>query len=91
VDSGRELPYVNRVMAERRAGELVKELQDAGKLDAGGRPPRNGKTTNGVLEVLKIADLGLTHQQSYRFQGQAILSERGVGRRVIEQDTETVT
>jgi hypothetical protein len=71
------LTYVIKAMAERRAGELVKELQEAGELAKPGQPKKEISHA-----AIFLADLGLSPTQSSRFQRQAILTESGVGRRL---------
>lgn len=43
-------------------------MQEAGEIDVGGRPSKNGKTGHTTLPVFKLEELGLSKMQSLRFQ-----------------------
>lgn len=51
-----------RIRAERRAGELLRDMKETGQRDAGGR----GKI--GSRDTTQLADLGITKDQSSKWQ-----------------------
>ncbi len=73
-------------MAERCAGKLVKEMQDSGRLctQKTGRP----SMSDSASDILTFEDVGITHQQSSRFQREAMLSDEDFDRLCNECNTE---
>ena len=61
-----------KAMAERRIGELVREMQADGTLEKRGG---DKKSNSQAASLIRIADLGIDHSQSSRFQRQAGLSQ----------------
>ena len=59
-----------RLRAERRAGELLREMAEKGEREAGGRPEKRSPAA-----TVKLADLGITKTQSSRWQKLATLDD----------------
>jgi hypothetical protein len=61
-----------RIRAERRVGQLLKEMEESGRRQGGGRP--NKKPSSGT-RVSTVADLGLTYDESSKWQKLAQVPE----------------
>jgi len=75
-----------RIRAERRAGELLAEMKQAGLLSVGGRPPKTTSETEGVSGKVTIIpkcattrttlkEAGITEKQSSEWQQLAAIPE----------------
>ncbi len=62
-----------KVRAERRCGEMLATSKSNGERDPGGRGPR--VESNGATQPPTLSDLGLTRDQSSRFQKLAAMPE----------------
>jgi N6-adenosine-specific RNA methylase IME4 len=59
-----------RIRAERRAGELLRDMAENGEREVGGRPEKRLHA-----ETVKLADLGVSKTQSHRWQQLAALDD----------------
>jgi hypothetical protein len=57
--------------AERRAGEMLQESE----LHKGGRPKKTADNVSVVSEPIKLAEVGISHKQSERWQAIASIPE----------------
>lgn len=60
-----------RLRAERRAGELLREMKERGERDPGGRGPRKVESSRAT----QLPDLGITRDQSRKWQKIAAVPE----------------
>lgn len=62
-----------RMRAERRLGQMLTELKQAGELDKGGRPP--DKPVEEARPVIKLSDIGVSKDLSSRSQRSSGIAE----------------
>src|SRR5262245_40013225 len=71
-----------QLRAERRAGELLREMMDRGERDSG-KGNRN-PALKSQAATPKLSDLGVTKSQSSRWQRLSMLSDEGFEQKVAE-------
>jgi len=74
-----------RLRAERRAGELLRDMKDSGERETGGRPENSRSQTTVTLK-----DLEITRDQSSRWQNLAKLDEQAFEERVARAQKDAV-
>jgi ParB family chromosome partitioning protein len=65
-----------KLLAERRAGQLIAEMQEAGDLASRGRPSKN-------LQPVSFSEAGISHADSARWQAIASIKEEKFRREIV--------
>jgi hypothetical protein len=78
-----------RIRAERRAGELLKEMKETGARDAGAGGDR--KSPSPVTTVNRLADLNITRDQSSKWQQLADVPIEQFERALVREDCQKPT
>lgn len=71
-----------RIRAERRAGELLREMKENGQRDSGGRGRIESRGTTQLKNPPRLQDLGITKDQSSKWQQLAAVPDEEFERAV---------
>ena len=72
-----------RIRAERRIGELLREMRESGERDAGKGGDRKSRSVETTVKPKTLSDLGVSKDQSSKFQQLAAIPQESFERAIV--------